>query len=73
MFGFVIGETSDKMHTSSISYVIVQLLKESAWLLHQTGGRDPPATSDRSEIALALNRRFYPHTRIGGHVWGFEQ
>ncbi len=33
-----------------------QLLKKSAWLLHLVGDKAPPATSDSSEVASAVNR-----------------
>ncbi len=47
----------------------VQLLKKSAWYLHLIGDKAPPAARDSSEVARALNRRWYPHVWNCGLWW----
>ncbi len=46
-----------------------QLLKKSAWLLHQIGDKAPPTALDRSEIARTLNCHCYPHPENSEHRW----
>ncbi len=33
------------------------------------GDKAPPAARDSSEVARALNQRYYPQTGNGGHSW----
>ncbi len=44
------------------------MLKMSAWLLNPNGDKAPPAARDSSEVARALNQRYYPHTGTAGTV-----
>ncbi len=46
------------------------MLKKSAWLVHLTSDKAPPAAHESSEVARTENRRCYhPHTGSGWHNW----
>ncbi len=54
---------------AELVFVVAQLLKKSACLIHLICDQTSPAARDSKEVARAFNRRCYAHTRNDEHSW----